>query len=84
DPEMDGEIHRVPTRDDRRGSQSGAYKAYLDGRPSGWYRDYRSTDNSPTTWTFSRAENIDPLARLHLKASAQQNRDEKERKLQQQ
>ncbi|EPA7601331.1 DUF5710 domain-containing protein, partial [Escherichia coli] len=35
DPEMDGEIHRVPTRDDRRGSQSGAYKAYLDGRPSG-------------------------------------------------
>ncbi|END4115140.1 DNA primase [Escherichia coli] len=84
DPEMDGEIHRVPTRDDRRGSQSGAYKAYLDGRPSGWYRDYRSADNSPTTWTFSRAENIDPLARLHLKASAQQNRDEKERKLQQQ
>ncbi|EOL1907796.1 LPD7 domain-containing protein [Escherichia coli] len=83
DPEMDGEIHRVPTRDDRRGSQSGAYKAYLDGRPSGWYRDYRSADNSPTTWTFSRAENIDPLARLHLKASAQQNRDEKERKLQQ-
>ncbi|END8272838.1 DNA primase, partial [Escherichia coli] len=57
---------------------------YLDGRPSGWYRDYRSADNSPTTWTFSRAENIDPLARLHLKASAQQNRDEKERKLQQQ
>ncbi|EQA2568539.1 LPD7 domain-containing protein, partial [Escherichia coli] len=56
----------------------------LDGRPSGWYRDYRSADNSPTTWTFSRAENIDPLARLHLKASAQQNRDEKERKLQQQ
>ncbi|EEQ9067365.1 DNA primase [Escherichia coli] len=84
DPEMDGEIHRVPTRDDRRGTQSGAYKAYLDGRPSGWYRDYRSADNSPTTWTFSRAENIDPLARLHLKASAQQNRDEKERKLQQQ
>lgn len=74
----------MPTRDDRRGSQSGAYKAYLDGRPSGWYRDYRSADNSPTTWTFSRAENIDPLARLHLKASAQQNRDEKERKLQQQ
>ncbi|MGC4139582.1 DUF5710 domain-containing protein [Escherichia coli] len=84
DPEMDGEIHRVPTRDDRRGTQSGAYKAYLDGRPSGWYRDYRSADNSPTTWTFSRAENIDPLARLHLKASAQQNRDEKERNLQQQ
>ncbi|EHY2146351.1 DNA primase [Escherichia coli] len=84
DPEMDGEIHRVPTRDDRRGTQSGAYKAYLDGRPSGWYRDYRSADNSPTTWTFSRAENIGPLARLHLKASAQQNRDEKERKLQQQ
>ncbi|EEV0923968.1 DNA primase [Escherichia coli] len=84
DPEMDGEIHRVPTRDDKKGAKSGAYKAYLDGRPSGWYRDYRSADNSPTTWTFSRAENIDPLARLHLKASAQQNRDEKERKLQQQ
>ncbi|EQA2520001.1 LPD7 domain-containing protein, partial [Escherichia coli] len=83
-PQMDGAIHRVATRDDKKGAQSGAYKAYLDGRPSGWYRDYRSADNSPTTWTFSRAENIDPLARLHLKASAQQNRDEKERKLQQQ
>ncbi|EFO3244748.1 DNA primase [Escherichia coli] len=83
-PQMDGAIHRVATRDDKKGAKSGAYKAYLDGRPSGWYRDYRSADNSPTTWTFSRAENIDPLARLHLKASAQQNRDEKERKLQQQ
>ncbi|HGF1653126.1 TPA: LPD7 domain-containing protein [Escherichia coli] len=83
-PQMDGAIHRVATRDDKKGAKSGAYKAYLDGRPAGWYRDYRSADDSPTTWTFSGGEQHDPLARLHLRAFAQQQRDDNARKLQQQ
>ncbi|EKJ6348582.1 DNA primase, partial [Escherichia coli] len=79
-----GAIHRVATRDDKKGAKSGAYKAYLDGRPAGWYRDYRSADDSPTNWVFSGGEQHDPLARLHLRAFAQQQRDDNARKLQQQ
>ncbi|HDW8158976.1 TPA: DNA primase, partial [Escherichia coli] len=82
--QMDGAIHRVATRDDKKGAKSGAYKAYLDGRPAGWYRDYRSADDSPTNWVFSGGEQHDPLARLHLRAFAQQQRDDNARKLQQQ
>ncbi|MCA7547912.1 DUF5710 domain-containing protein [Escherichia coli] len=83
-PQMDGAIHRVATRDDKKGAKSGAYRAYLDGRPAGWYRDYRSADDSPTNWVFSGGEQHDPLARLHLRAFAQQQRDDNARKLQQQ
>ncbi|AYL88826.1 TPA: DNA primase [Escherichia coli] len=83
-PQMDGAIHRVATRDDKKGAKSGAYKAYLDGRPAGWYRDYRSADDSPINWVFSGGEQHDPLARLHLRAFAQQQRDDNARKLQQQ
>ncbi|EPA8804400.1 LPD7 domain-containing protein [Escherichia coli] len=83
-PQMDGAIHRVATRDDKKGAKSGAYKAYLDGRPAGWYRDYRSADDSPTNWVFSGGEQHDPLARLHLRAFAQQQSDDNARKLQQQ
>lgn len=83
-PQMDGAIHRVATRDDKKGAKSGAYKAYLDGCPAGWYRDYRSADDSPTNWVFSGGEQHDPLARLHLRAFAQQQRDDNARKLQQQ
>lgn len=83
-PQMDGAIHRVTTRDDKKGAKSGAYRAYLDGRPAGWYRDYRSADDSPTNWVFSGGEQHDPLARLHLRAFAQQQRDDNARKLQQQ
>ncbi|EFF1460898.1 DNA primase, partial [Escherichia coli] len=78
-PQMDGAIHRVATRDDKKGAKSGAYKAYLDGRPAGWYRDYRSADDSPTNWVFSGGEQHDPLARLHLRAFAQQQRDDNAR-----
>ncbi len=83
-PQMDGAIHRVATRDDKKGAKSGAYRAYLDGRPAGWYRDYRSADDSPTNWVFSGGEQHDPLARLHLRAFAQQQLDDNARKLQQQ
>ncbi|HBB1096636.1 TPA: DNA primase, partial [Escherichia coli] len=80
-PVMDGKIHRVPTADDKKGQKSGAYRGFLDGRPAGWYRDYRSADNSPITWTFSGGEQTDPRARLHLKAHSMQRREDAEREL---
>lgn len=78
-PVMDGALHRVPTKADKKGVKSGVYKAFLDGRPAGWYRDYRSGDTEVTRWVFSGGDNIDPLARLHLKAQAQQNREDSAR-----
>ncbi|MCU9658815.1 DUF5710 domain-containing protein [Escherichia coli] len=78
-PAMDGKIHRVPTTDDKNGQKSGAYRGFLDGRPAGWYRDYRSADDSPVNWTFSGGEQTDPRARLHLKAHSLQRREDAER-----
>ncbi|HBE2842461.1 TPA: DNA primase, partial [Escherichia coli] len=83
-PVMDGKIHRVPTTGDKNGQKSGAYRAFLDGRPAGWYRDYRSADDSPVTWTFSGGAQADPRARLHLKAHSMQRREDAERELQEQ
>ncbi|WP_334375131.1 LPD7 domain-containing protein [Escherichia coli] len=80
-PVMDGKIHRVPTAGDKKGQKSGAYRGFLDGRPAGWYRDYRSADDSPVTWTFSGGEQTDPRARLHLKAHSMQRREDAEREL---
>ncbi|EFH7953100.1 hypothetical protein ABMI96_004785, partial [Escherichia coli] len=80
-PVMDGKIHRVSTTEDRKGEKSGAYKAFLDGRPSGWYRDYRSNDNSPTKWVFSGGKQTDPQAKLHLKAYSLQRKEDAEREL---
>ncbi|HFW4712700.1 TPA: LPD7 domain-containing protein [Salmonella enterica subsp. enterica serovar Chailey] len=78
-PVMDGALHRVPTKADKKGVKSGVYKAFLDGQPAGWYRDYRSGDTEVTRWVFSGGDKIDPLARLHLKAQAQQNREDSAR-----
>lgn len=83
-PVMDGSLQRVPTKQDKKGSKSGAYKAYLDGRPAGWYRDYRSADAKPTQWVFSGGGEMDPLARIHLRAHAQQTREDNARALEQQ
>ncbi len=41
-PVMDGT--GVPTADDKKGQKAGAYRGFLDGRPAGWYRDYRSAE----------------------------------------
>lgn len=83
-PVMDGTRQRVPTRDDKKGAKSGVYKAFLDGRPAGWYRNYRTSDEKPTPWVYSGGNEMDPLARLHLRAQAQQTREDNARLLEQQ
>ena len=80
-PEMDGRTHRVPTKADKNGVKSGVYKGFLDGRPAGWYRDYRSSDAEATKWTFSGGADADPRTKLHLRAQAQQNREDSARAL---
>ncbi|HDG1683194.1 TPA: DNA primase [Kluyvera ascorbata] len=83
-PVMDGAIHRVATKADKNGVKSGVYKGYLDGRPAGWYRDYRSSEAKATNWSFSGGQDADPRTKLHLRAQAQQNREDSARALEQQ
>ncbi|MBY6260120.1 DUF5710 domain-containing protein [Phytobacter diazotrophicus] len=83
-PVMDGTWQRVPTKNDKKGSKSGAYRGFLDGRPAGSYRDYRSADEKPIPWVYSGGNDMDPLARLHLRAHAQQTREDNARELEQQ
>lgn len=42
DPVMDGRIHRVPVAGGRPGAKDGAYSGHGDGRPNGWWQNYRS------------------------------------------
>jgi phage/plasmid primase-like uncharacterized protein/antirestriction protein ArdC len=41
-PEMDGRLHRVPVKGDKRGARSGAYVGYLDGRPAGFIQNFKT------------------------------------------
>ncbi|EDT2962868.1 DNA primase [Salmonella enterica subsp. enterica] len=76
--DMDGKRHRVATQGDKDGKTSGVYKAFLDGKPAGWYEDHRDS-KGVVKWVYSGGLDADPLARLHLRASAQQNRDDEAR-----
>lgn len=46
-PLMDGRIHRVPVAG-RPNALDGSYKAYLDGRPAGWYQNFVTGEK--TSW----------------------------------
>ncbi len=41
-PLMDGKLHRVPVEGDRAGGRSGAYRAFLDGRPAGMIQNWKT------------------------------------------
>ena len=41
-PKMDGQWHRVPVDGDKKGQDSGSYRGFLDGRPSGLATNYRA------------------------------------------
>lgn len=82
-PVMDGKRHRVAVLEDKHGQKSGVYRGFLDRRPGGWYINYHraETEKSVTNWKASGTE-TSPIARLHLRASARQARDDAERERQ--
>ena len=47
-PEMDGQIHRVPLIDGKRGARDGAYCGYPDGVPAGWMENF--SEGLRTKW----------------------------------
>lgn len=42
DPIMDGKIHRAKVEGDKGQEKSGAYMAYLDGRPAGYIQNFKT------------------------------------------
>ena len=43
-PIMDGEIHRIPEIDGKRGNKNIAYVGHLDGVPAGWVKSFRGEE----------------------------------------
>jgi phage/plasmid primase-like uncharacterized protein len=58
-PIMDGRVHRLSAEEGRRGNKDGAYKGYLDGRPSGWVTNYRNGD-AVRKWSAERERSSTP------------------------
>lgn len=48
--QLDGEIHRFSTRDDKQGQKSGAYCIHSDGWPAGFVQDWRK--GIKETWRY--------------------------------
>ncbi len=76
-PIMNGKRQRVATLEDRHGKKSGIYCGFTDRRPGGWFINYHraSTPQDITRWLASGAE-YDPVTSLHIRAGAQQSKDD--------
>lgn len=79
-PVMDGQRHRVPVVDGKKGNRDGVYRGFLDGvKPGGWYINYHRADNEKdiTRWKASGSTGeADPLARVHIRAVMRQSQDD--------
>ncbi len=76
---MDGKKHRYATTDDRHGSQSGEYKAFLDLRPAGMVRNFKT--GAYETWSSKvTTETITPerLEELRREAALVKQKREEE------
>ncbi|WP_174889690.1 LPD7 domain-containing protein [Candidatus Williamhamiltonella defendens] len=75
-PEMDGQLHRVKTSEDKSGQKTGAYTGYLDGTPAGWYQNHR-LHSDPIKWKATPSW-VDKPAQHHLRALAAQKKQTRE------
>lgn len=73
-PSMDGELHRVPVIDGRKGATDGAYIGYLDGLPSGWVKNYKTGHESK--WSAS-GQKLTPKQSAELSVAAEAKRIER-------
>lgn len=82
-PVMDGQRHRVPVVDGKKGNKDGVYRGFLDGiKPGGWYINYHRADNNNeiTRWKSSGGTGeADPMARVHIRAVMRQSQDDSAR-----
>lgn len=79
-PIMDGKRHRVATIQDKSGKKSGVYCGYLDRTPAGWFINYHTAvdEKQVTNWKASVGE-TDYLSQMHMRAAAQQAKEDVER-----
>ena len=68
--EFDGQKHYVDTVDGKAGSKKGVYAAFLDGRPAGWYRDYKNGGEIQKWVSTGAAPNPEQMAMLRADAAA--------------
>ena len=68
--EFDGQKHYVDTVDGKAGSKKAVYAAFLDGRPAGWYRDYKNGGEIQKWVSTGAAPNPEQMAMLRADAAA--------------
>lgn len=78
DPIMDGKMHRVPVEGDRKGQISGAYKGFVDGRPAGYIRNFKT--GLEEKWK-SNSVSFNVVDTARMRAEAAQNRANNEKRL---
>jgi len=75
-PVMDGVKHRVKVEGDKNGQTSGVYRAFTDGRPAGWFINFK-VHADHQKWV-SGTVRIDPAERANLRAVAAQKRQDRD------
>ena len=76
-PLMDGQLHRVPVEGDRGRERSGAYKGHLDGRPAGFYQNFKTGGEKVYWKADSKATALTAQERAQQAAEAAQSRHER-------
>jgi antirestriction protein ArdC/phage/plasmid primase-like uncharacterized protein len=74
-PVMDGKIQRVPVEGGKAGAKDGAYCAYLDGQPAGWFQNHRTGEKG--TW-MATGHTLSPEQMAALKAENERLQAERE------
>jgi putative DNA primase/helicase len=73
-PLMDGQKQRVEVKGDKLGEKSGFYVGFLDGRPAGYFKNYRTGKDE--RWR-SKSYNLSEEQKIQLELDAQNNRKER-------
>lgn len=80
---LDGQSHRLTVVQGKKGNKDGVYKvSVINGKAKGWYINYQTSlnDKDITYWKASESpDKADPVARVHIRANARQQRDDAER-----
>jgi len=71
-------MHRVPVEGDRKGQISGAYKGFVDGRPAGYIRNFKT--GLEEKWK-SNSVSFNVVDTARMRAEAAQNRANNEKRL---
>jgi len=77
DPIMDGKIHRVPI-EGKPGQRDGAYQAYADGVPNGWFENHRDGAGKVSKWLYS-GQQLTPAQKTAMQAQVEQRREQLEK-----